>query len=292
MARAIPIRQQQIQYERFVTNTCTRHTAHIYSTAIEAFRDRFPEIRDAKDVSRMDAEDFKLMLKRDGYAPRTVNLYLTVLRTWFNWMIEMGFGLPYNPFGKVKHLGVPESSRKVIALPRLEKLISECPTDRDKLMVLLAITTGLRSKEMATLEYRDLDLDNNLIVLRPEGTKTNRSRILPLREDVRALVEKGPKRGGKVLGFHHPSSLRKRWEILRGRLGYRDITLHQFRHTFATTLLRNGADLATVSSLLGHSDIKTTAIYLAPKRAEECRRLLEGLPGYRKFGLEALKHTA
>jgi site-specific recombinase XerD len=98
------IKDWQAKYENFVRNTTSRATALRYSVALTNFFQRFPEKKKPEMFFRLDIEDYKILRKRDGISPRTINYEVGVVRSFWNWLIEMS-GQPYlNPASRVKRL--------------------------------------------------------------------------------------------------------------------------------------------------------------------------------------------
>ena len=133
-------------------------------------------------------------------------------------------------------------------------------------LALLCLFAGLRRGEALLLDWSDIDLHHDLIHIRAENAKSAKDRTIPLHPVAKQALERLSHREGPVFpGRHrtHLSEPKKGYATLRKAAGLpSDVTLHILRHSCATELLGKGADLETVRSVLGHADIKTTAIYL------------------------------
>jgi integrase/recombinase XerD len=158
---------------------------------------------------------------------------------------------------------------------------------RDRAMLSLMYSSGLRVSELVQLKLRDLDLARGVLVAYGKGGKR---RIVPVGEVALAHLEAhleaqpAPRRGGNAgLVFHSPRgkpwTRQMVWKLVgryarsAGLPGH--VHPHRLRHSFATHLLAGGADLRTVQTFLGHSDIVTTEIYThvsTAKVAEEFRK--------------------
>lgn len=171
---------------------------------------------------------------------------------------------------KLPHVLGADEIRRLLAQPDPTKPVGS----RDQAMMELLYATGLRVSELVSLQTHQIDLQGDFLTVRGKGSKV---RLVPFgkwaRESlVRYLREIRPKllkgrtspylfltRSGKKLtrqGF---------WKLIRGRARSagieKRVTPHTLRHSFATHLLEGGADLRSVQSMLGHSDISTTQIY-------------------------------
>lgn len=147
-------------------------------------------------------------------------------------------------------------------------------TDHLKPLVLLALNTGLRRGELFSLEWRDIDFLHNRLTVRAAAAKGAKPRHVPLNTSARDLLKQWKKQQknddeGKVLtGLVFPGDEGKRldniassWRNLTTKANLADFTFHDLRHTFATRALQGGADIVTLSKLLGHSSLKMTLRY-------------------------------
>ncbi|MCC7175048.1 MAG: site-specific tyrosine recombinase XerD [Bryobacterales bacterium] len=217
-------------------------------------------------------------LYRSGLSSRSIARHLTTLRNYFSFLIKEG-DLAADP---TQALAAPKQWSNLPKYLNTEQINRLCATPspdkpngiRDKAMIELLYAAGLRVTELCELELSDLNLE--LGVLRVMG-KGGRQRIVPVGKSaldaVRTYLDAGrpallggggsrylfvTARGGKMSrqGF---------WKLLGlyGRKAgiFHGLTPHVIRHTFATHLLEGGADLRSVQTMLGHSDISTTQIY-------------------------------
>ncbi len=177
---------------------------------------------------------------------------------------------------------LPQKLPQVLSEIEVEKLLAGPPQGtqplvlRDKAMLELMYATGMRVSEVVTLTQANLNLE--LGYIRCLGGKGNRERIIPLGEIAlkslsvylnkgRPQLIKNPKEKGLFLNCHGRQITRQGFgKLLKSRAQQvgisKEITPpHTLRHSFATHLLANGADLRSVQELLGHTDIATTQIY-------------------------------
>jgi integrase len=131
-------------------------------------------------------------------------------------------------------------------------------------VVLLALATGMRRGEILTLRTEDVKAGG--VTVRGTVTKSQQSRVIPLNADAQRVLRDWSPQGEWVFpGTDDEAALttiKKSWMGLRKAAGLPSVRFHDLRHTFATRLLQRGADIRTVSSLLGHQDIAITARYL------------------------------
>jgi integrase/recombinase XerD len=232
-------------------------------------------------ISRDDLVDFLASLYRQKLESRTVARHLVTMRNFFRFTLIQEL-LGEDPTLNLESPKIRRSLPGYLRLEEVEKLLAQ-PDDkqpaglRDRTMLEVLYSTGLRVSELVGL--RVMDMDRGAGCVRCIG-KGNKERIVPIGKKAIALVDRylrdaRPKllREGKqanptALFINRrggPLSRVGVWKILSAygkQAGMRNgLTPHMLRHSFATHLLEGGADLRSVQLMLGHSDISTTQIY-------------------------------
>lgn len=261
---------------------------HSENTVVNYRRDlrKFNAFLKAKakvQIDHIQTEDIQLFLvelKHKGYASATTSRIISSLKQFFRYLMLEGV-LEQNPAQLLeqpkarKHLPDTLSTDEIDALlaaPDIETNLGI----RDRSIFELMYATGLRVSELITLKLDELHLELGFIQTIGKG---NKERIVPLGEEaqywldrylneVRYLMQKPgiqdynavylSRRGGPFTRQGIWKNLKKYVELAGIQA---NVTPHTLRHSFATHLLENGADLRMVQELLGHSDISTTQIY-------------------------------
>lgn len=231
------------------------------------------------NVNREQITGYMTQLKEKGLAAATIARKLAAIKAFYRFMTAEGY-MDANP------AEVVEAGTKGIKLPRVlsedevvrllnQPDITTAEGFRDRTMLEVLYATGMRVSELINLTLERVDLNMKYIIAFGKGSK---ERIVPLgsvaEEFLQQYLEKvRPKlthedRNTNIvfLAFGGHELTRQRfWQIIRayGRKANinKALTPHILRHSFATHLLDNGADLRSVQELLGHSDISTTQIY-------------------------------
>ncbi|MDM8111653.1 site-specific tyrosine recombinase XerD [Phascolarctobacterium faecium] len=231
------------------------------------------------NVSREQITGYMTQLKEKGLAAATIARKLAAIKAFYRFMTAEGY-MDANP------AEVVEAGTKGIKLPRVlsedevvrllnQPDITTAEGFRDRTMLEVLYATGMRVSELINLTMERVDLNMKYIIAFGKGSK---ERIVPLGsvaaeflqqylEKVRPkLTHAGRNTNIVFLAFGGHELTRQRfWQIIRayGRKANinKALTPHILRHSFATHLLDNGADLRSVQELLGHSDISTTQIY-------------------------------
>jgi integrase/recombinase XerD len=232
-----------------------------------------------ESVSRDDLVDFLASLYRQKLESKTVARHLVTLRNFFRFA-QIHEHIAEDPSVTLESPKIRRSLPGYLRLEEVERLLDQPDLKtpiglRDRAMVEVLYSTGLRVSELIGL--RTMDLDAKVGCVRCIG-KGDKERIVPVGKKALAIVERylrdaRPALLGKVT--NNPSLFVNRrgaclsrvgvWKILSAygrRAGMRvALTPHMLRHSFATHLLERGADLRSVQLMLGHADISTTQIY-------------------------------
>ena len=248
-------------------------TVRAYSIDLRGFREfllgQEGRVPSPQEITRPQVVAWGLRLK--GMKPLTIRRKYACLSSFFSFLQDMGY-CQSNP---ARSLPLPKVSRNlptVLSAEQVQQLLAAAQTPRDRLLLLLLLSTGLRRSEAAAITLNQLDLEHRQLRVRGKG---NKERMVPLTpEVVEAIKEylawRGPTQSDHLFisqMWGQPISGARVHRIVRQlleRAGLADegITPHKLRHTFATHLIRNGVDVRTVQELLGHSDLGTTAKYL------------------------------
>ncbi len=236
------------------------------------------------DVTRLHIINFLHHLKDTGKSSKTIARHIASIRSFHQFLLRERV-VEHDPS---VHIETPQAERKlpkVLSIEEVEALL-QTPQEntpfglRDKAMLELLYATGLRVSELINLDLSDVHLTMGFVRCLGKG---NKERIIPLGRLATEAVEKyiqfgrkelmGKKPSNALFLNHHGQRLSRQgfWKILK-RLAseaniQKELTPHTLRHSFATHLLENGADLRAVQEMLGHADISTTQIYTHVSKA-------------------------
>jgi integrase/recombinase XerD len=229
-------------------------------------------------IQRQDVVDFLAMLYKRRLDSRSVARHLVTIRHFFRFSLLEGF-IKEDPAATIESPKFRQSLPYFLSVEEVERLLAQPDTSsaiglRDKAIIELMYSTGIRVSELAGIRVGDLQLEAGC--LRCIG-KGNKERLVPVGKKALAVVEAYMKKSRPELLKDNASAnlfLNQRgrpmdrvmiWKMM-GRYGRKaalrkPLKPHTLRHSFATHLLDRGADLRSVQMMLGHSDISTTQIY-------------------------------
>lgn len=231
-----------------------------------------------EQVERREILAFMEDLHNNGRAAATISRNLAAIRSFYGFLSQENL-VGNNPSTELDSPKIPKRLPNIMTVSQVAKLLEQ-PDDknpsglRDKAMLELLYATGIRVSELVDLNIADVNLDMGFLRCLGKGSK---ERIVPVGKSAIKSIDTYLHKGrGKLIrdiqeeavfvNFHGRRLTRQGfWKILKkyvrdaGFTG--DITPHTLRHSFATHLLENGADLRAVQEMLGHSDITTTQIY-------------------------------
>ena len=216
---------------------------------------------------------------------RTLARSLAAIRQFYSYM-TVTTGTVENPSVKVETPQIQKTLPDFLTTAEIERLFGSISEEdayelRDKAIFELLYSCGLRISEAIDLRFHDVDFETKMIRVTGKGSKERlvpmgdeAARLLRLYVDRSRLVILGS-RSSEFLFISKKGSLLNRksvWRLIKGYCTRTDIqkniTPHTLRHSFATHLIENGADLRSVQELLGHMDISTTQIYTHLARKE------------------------
>lgn len=171
----------------------------------------------------------------------------------------------------MKRTGRPEFKREPLTQDEATSIANACQSTKEKLVVWTLLDTGLRVDEFARLTKQNIDWQTHRITLRGKGDKR---RVLPMTDRVRPLIE-GHIGIDDVMGIPKRTAQDIVKRVANRAKIARPCSPHVLRHTFAVTALQKGLSLPALQKLLGHEDLKTTAIYLNMSSFEALREFEE-----------------
>jgi len=257
-----------------VERAMSAHTLDAYRRDLLALGDWASE-QGVADVARLDGEQLRAFIAaehRRGLAPKSLQRRLSACRSYYAWLLKNGV-LPASPAAGLRAPKAPRKLPQVLDVDEAVQLV-EVPTDgplglRDRALLELFYSSGLRLSELCALRWRDLDLEQGLVTVLGKGSK---QRSVPVGRQARAALGEWraasdagndafvfPGRGGGPISQR---AVQLRIRTLAARQGlFKHVHPHMLRHSFASHVLESSGDLRGVQELLGHADIATTQIY-------------------------------
>ncbi len=230
----------------------------------------------------VDTDLVRLFMSRlhdRNYCKSTVARKLATLRSFYKFVVRRGYA-ESNPVTPIRTPKQEKRLPKFLDVGQIEKLFSNCDTTtllgaRDRAILEMLYSTGIRVSELVALQIADIDLGSSVIRVRGKGKK---ERVIPIGPGaVKAVIHYLDLRRSALQGAKHdPDALfiNKHGQRLSTRSVRRkldkylleagldlSVSPHTLRHSFATHMLQRGADLRSVQELLGHQSLSTTQIY-------------------------------
>jgi len=224
----------------------------------------------AAEVTTEDIEEFKELLNKQRYTPKSVSRKLNSIKSFFRYLVENG-EIEHNPAMLVAHPKYEMAPPRVLSKVEYRALRDACKGDpRMAAVVELLLQTGMRISELAALTIDDIDFERNVITIKAQNSRPERKVPLNMaaKKALLGYLEVRPKTKEKTLFLTktcRPFLVRNiRTSIDRYfRLaGIRDAKVNDLRHTFIVEQLKAGTPLVYVSQLVGHKRITTTEKYL------------------------------
>ena len=267
--------------QRYIAHLAQRnlspHTQENYARDLATLRD-FCDKQKIADWGALDVHHIRAFVSarhRQGLAPKSIQRVLASIRSFYVFLEGEGVARK-NPAVGVRAPKVPKRLPDTLDADQMARLLQipgdEPETVRDRALMELLYSSGLRLAEIIGIRLSDIDLAEGLVTVTGKGSKT---RIVPVGRQARAAVSAWLKLRGELAKPHDthlfvsprggplsPRSVQarlKHWGIVQGV--QQGVYPHLFRHSFASHVLESSGDLRAVQELLGHANISTTQIY-------------------------------
>ena len=263
----------------------SKNTVLAYENDILGFFDYFKNIEDPNEIKRIHFSEYTVYLAQNGLLSSSVTRKIASIKGFFRFLAA-NKEIKSNPSLSVSSPKIPKKLPKVISYEEIEKLLKNRLTIKEKAVFELLYATGLRVSELVNLTVKNVDFKTGLIRTTGKGSK---DRIVPMGKKAKEALNNYMKERELILKAKMGSGAESDYIFLndkseqisrqwvynfikkQGETINKTISPHTIRHSFATHLLENGADLRAVQELLGHRSVVTTQLYthISKKRLRE-----------------------
>ena len=251
------------------------HTVKSYSSDLKQFSKYLSkECNINSDINQVNFQTIRswiVFLLENNINPRSVNRKISVLKSYYKFLLQEGI-LSYNPMIKIIS---PKTSKRLpsfVDKDDIQNLLDKVKFEnnyignRDRLIIEFFYVTGIRLSELINIKISDIDFNNNYIKVLG---KRNKERLIPLSNNMTNKL-KNYVNENDISEYLFNNKGKKMYSKLVYRLVKKHLNLvssidnkgpHVLRHTFATHMLNNGADINAIKELLGHSNLNATQVY-------------------------------
>ena len=251
------------------------HTVKSYSSDLKQFSKYLSkECNINSDINQVTFQTIRswiVFLLENNINPRSVNRKISVLKSYYKFLLQEGI-LSYNPMIKIIS---PKTSKRLpsfVDKDDIQNLLDKVKFEnnyighRDRLIIEFFYVTGIRLSELINIKISDIDFNNNYIKVLG---KRNKERLIPLSNNMTNKL-KNYVNENDISEYLFNNKGKKMYSKLVYRLVKKHLNLvssidnkgpHVLRHTFATHMLNNGADINAIKELLGHSNLNATQVY-------------------------------
>ncbi len=263
---------EYLQAERgLAQNTIDAYRRDLFSFC--DFLSSMESINELYLIKRVHINCFIKELHDKNYSPTTVTRKIAAIRGWFRWLYSVDI-ISQDPSIGIELPKLVKKLPKVISVSEIEKILKNNLTDSESIIFELLYGAGLRVSELVDLTINNIELKSRYVRCIGKGSK---ERIIPIGSKAKKAVEKYLRQRDLIVKRFKLDNEKKlllkangrrmtRQDVYafirkQGELLNKHISPHTLRHSFATHMLENGADLRVVQELLGHSDVSTTQLY-------------------------------
>lgn len=263
----------------------SKNTIEAYRRDLISFIDfcRRDGVLDLDNIKRSHINSYILKLREENFAPRSIVRKIASFRGFFKWLCANEY-IQVNPSQTLEQPKLPKRLPKVLTIEEISAILNSGLNKEESLIVELLYGCGLRVSELVNLKLNNIDIKSKYIQCYGKGSK---ERIVPFGKKAQTalknylkfrdmIILKNKLPDTKILLLKEDGKAVCRQDVYnfirqQGEKIHKHISPHTLRHSFATHLLENGADLRVVQELLGHSDVATTQLYthITKKRLKE-----------------------
>jgi integrase/recombinase XerC len=264
-----------LQYEKRYSS----HTVTAYRIDLDQFTAYLHHQYDLDEIQSADhpmIRSWLVSMMEQGISPRSVNRKLTTLKSYFKFLLREGV-IEINPMLKVRSPKIQKRLPVFVDKDKMGILLDRFdvgegyPGIRNKLILELFYSTGMRLSELVNLKETDIDFFQGTVKVLG---KRNKERLIPFGNKIESLMKLYLQEKHKSFNGFNELFMTDKGKPIYPKLVYRIVTgylgeittlekksPHVLRHTFATHLLNNGAELNAVKELLGHANLSATQVY-------------------------------
>ena len=257
----------------------SKNTLESYKRDLKQFREYLEEHGiHYNRVKEEDVQNYIQELQDKGKKPSSISRCIASIRSFFQFILK-NKKIKVDPTANIQSPKIEKRTPNVLTSKEVELLLKQPDTVdlkgvRDKAMLEFAYATGMRVTEIISLDIDDVNLEEAYVICK----NGNKQRIIPLGsmslkalkayiEEARGVLIKSEDEKALFVNINGGRLTRQGfWKIIKYYKEQahitKDITPHVLRHSFATHLLQNGADLKAIQTMLGHSDISSTQVYM------------------------------
>ncbi len=257
----------------------SENTLQSYKRDLEQFKKYIESCQVAYHrVKHEDVQDYIKELQEKGKKASSISRCIASIRSFYQFAIK-NKKLKIDPTDSIQSPKIEKKAPSILSSKEVEQLLSQ-PTNldlkgiRDKAMLEFAYATGMRVTEIISLDIEDVDFEEGNVICKtnaktrsiPLGTLSLRA-LKEYVDEARDILLKSEEEKALFVNVNGTRLTRQGfWKIIKYYKEQahisKEITPHVLRHSFATHLLQNGADLKAIQTMLGHSDISSTQVYM------------------------------
>jgi integrase len=265
------------EYEELRATEKRKCTVDTDKQALKALQDAIGDLL-MRAITPRVIDSFNATLLKRGLKASSVNVYFRHLRKAFNQAKKWGY-IKENPYADKEQLPEDERLPRWLRDNEFSKVFEVIDDPDFEKIIKWYLYLGCRRAELVYLDWRNVQLDLDLVVIESRHSKRRRLKVLPVPAELKPLVAEmkaEAKAAGRDTGpvfprWKDPDTITHKWEHYRQLAGLNDVRLHDLRHTFASHLAQKGVSQKKIQELLGHAKLSTTDIYthLFPEHLRE-----------------------